>query len=43
MGCTHEATLRASGEWLFREERTFHSGRLATETLTVERLCRISP
>jgi hypothetical protein len=39
MGCTHEATFSVSGGHLLREERTYSRGRLATETLVVERLC----
>ena len=40
MGCTVEATLSVSGEYLVRTERTFQRGRLATESLVVERLMR---
>lgn len=38
MGCTHEATFSVSGAHLLRVERTYRGGRLATETLVVERL-----
>lgn len=38
MGCTNEALLSVSGEWMLRTERTYDRGRLATETLIVERL-----
>ena len=39
MGCTTEAafSVSASGECVVRTERTYHRGRLATETLIVER------
>lgn len=36
MGCTHEATLSVSGQFLIRTERTFHQGTLATETRVVQ-------
>ena len=39
MGCTHEATFSVSGAHMLREERTYARGRLATESLIVERLC----
>jgi len=38
MGCTREAVLSVSGGYLLREERTYLRGRLATETLVLERL-----
>lgn len=38
MGCTVEATLSVSGDYLYRTERTYQRGRLATESLVVERL-----
>lgn len=38
MGCTSEATFSVSGSVLLREERTFEKGRLATESLVVERI-----
>ena len=38
MGCIREAVLSVSGEWVFREERTYDRGRLATETRSIERL-----
>ena len=38
MGCIREATLSVSGVYLLREERTYMHGRLAFETLSVERL-----
>ena len=40
MGCTVEASLSVSGEYLVRTERTFQRGRLATESLVVEKLLR---
>lgn len=38
MGCSREATLSVSGSQLLRTERRYVGERLATETLTVERL-----
>lgn len=43
MGCTHEAHLSVRGEFLLRVERTFQRGRLATETLAVERVPALAP
>lgn len=40
MGCTSEAMLSVSGSHMLRVERTYRHGRLATETLVVERLAR---
>jgi len=38
MGCTSHATLSVSGEKMFKTERTFVRGELATETLVVQPL-----
>lgn len=38
MGCIAEATLSVAGELLLRTERTWDRGRLATESLVVERI-----
>jgi len=38
MGCTSEARFSVRGALLLREERTYHRGHLATETLVVEPL-----
>jgi hypothetical protein len=38
MGCTREAILSVSGGFLLREERTYLRGRLATESVVLERL-----